>query len=327
MGNARLFELLKSLTGKELKELETLIRSPAINRDEKIIKLFECIVSGGKQIDSISKIELKKAAFDSKEVKDVYFRVIVTSLVKIVERYLVEKKLREDYLRNNLYLLQILRERKCKKGFNTHVREISKQLQTIKEKDAYFYIKRAELKAEQVLFSQSETTSDIFKDLQEIDRDIELSYITFKLDLYFKLLVLEISGTGKLETNENIKLLLERVEKEIIPVKKDHTIIYIKYLALKMIMEINGKGDEYYGKLKKYIRADKYSTDTMFSIYQSLLTYCNIKRNIQKKHNFAKEEFKMYQQMLNISGTVKLNELKNVLSGSIDIVWFENLDG
>src|SRR5690606_2750209 len=136
---------------------------------------------------------------------------------------------------------------------NKHIRFISNQLENAKEKDAYYYIKKAELNSEELLNSDSLELKTIQDILIGIDSNIEYSYMCFKLDLYFKLIVLEMTEKKKIHNKKILNRILENVDLQINLIKKEHTILYIKYLSIKMLLGIKSDMNKYYSELYKYI--------------------------------------------------------------------------
>jgi hypothetical protein len=234
MAETRLTEMLGALTRREIEELELYVSSPAINPNPRLAVLFNYIRTSNKKPAELTNEELKEAVFGKKNVKEVYLRVLITGLIKIIEKFFIDKKLEEDSLRGKLYLIRALRERKCQKGLKRHAAELLSELEKAKLKDSYQYLKEGEFKIEEILSGSGQGP---LSRLKAADRCIDLAYMDFKLDIYFKLLCAVLSGKEHKTFIKESQCLLKSIDKNINDIKANHILIYLKYLSLKMLME------------------------------------------------------------------------------------------
>lgn len=325
MADSRLNELLSSLSSDELNEVSLCVSSPALNKDVKVKRLFDYIIAENKPVDDIPPAELTKAVFGKSGASGVYLRVVITGLVKVIENYLVHKKLEGDPIKSSLYLLDTFKERNCRKSFNKHSRDIQTALEDTTEKDAAFYLYLAEYKT--ICYLNNEDPAAAGELLYEVDSFIDFSYFEFKLDVYFRMLVLDITNNNEPSYIPKINSLLEDISWNIKNIRRSHSLLHIKSLCVKMLLDIGSKKNPHFTALRSMLRKPLTEKTKLF-LYRSLLTFRRLK-HIKGEDSYAKEELKLYKQMMvdfphYKPSPTELTAIKSTAIAQGEIVWAED---
>lgn len=145
MNNSKLFQLLRSLSNYELKELEVLLLSPFFNKNKTIIKFYKKLIRYAPDFNhhSLKKEFMASTLFqpsDKGRVKKLQYAM--SDFVKLIENYLVQKELAIKVEENNLLLLQAYKRKGLDKLFSKKVNDFDKLLDKAPYRDIeYFHLK------------------------------------------------------------------------------------------------------------------------------------------------------------------------------------------
>lgn len=130
MQKSVLAEIVRSLSRKEMRDLQKWLQSPAHNQRQDVIRLFDylnkALLNGD---DGFEKEKAWAAVFPAQEYDDAYMRQVMYFLLKAIEEYLVFSYYTSDGVRYQLALSRIYRRRKLEKAYKQAHRQGLENLQ------------------------------------------------------------------------------------------------------------------------------------------------------------------------------------------------------
>jgi hypothetical protein len=118
MQKSVLVEILRSLSRKEMRDIQKWLQSPSHNQRKDVIRLFDYLskhLTNGDE--ALVKEKAWKAVFPSQPYDDAYMRQVMYFLLKAIEEYLVFSYYTSDGIRYQLALSRIYRRRKLDKAY------------------------------------------------------------------------------------------------------------------------------------------------------------------------------------------------------------------
>ncbi|MBP9096058.1 MAG: hypothetical protein KBG21_05575, partial [Ignavibacteria bacterium] len=142
MKNTKIIELLKTFTEKELGGFGDFVSSKYFNQNEKIIKLFEILKKNSPDFESdeLAKENIYAKIFGKKKYEDEKMRTLISNLMKLCKKYLIQLNIESKSQHMNLHLLSQLKERGQKTLFDYEYNKLKTALDqyNFKERDYYF---------------------------------------------------------------------------------------------------------------------------------------------------------------------------------------------
>ena len=113
MKNNKLFSLFALLKVRELKNLRKAVLSPLWNSDKKIIILYDGLMqyAPSYEISKKDKLDLYAKMFPGEKYTDLKWRLAISGLVKITQRYIVHLQLKQNELAEEKLLSDFFAER------------------------------------------------------------------------------------------------------------------------------------------------------------------------------------------------------------------------
>ncbi len=151
MQKSILWEVMRSLSRKEVRELNKWLQSPAHNQREDVVHLFEYLHKhhSGESGASIEKKRVWKAVFPGEVYDDARLRQAMFFLLKAIEEYLVFKHSTEDRAVYLSKLTQIYRSRKLDKAYRQVHRQGLDWLEEQPLRNGYYLLHRYFLELEE----------------------------------------------------------------------------------------------------------------------------------------------------------------------------------
>ncbi len=181
MKNNRLKVLFSTLDPKEIRNFQKFIRSPFFNKEQILIDFFDFLVNYQRRSKAFpSKEKISLHLFPEQVYKDVRIRLLMSSLHKLIEHFLVYNRFFQNPIQFKIQLAKAYRLRNLPKHFEKNYRA-SQQLQEADSlRGAEYYFDKYQLQLEHYRFiSIKKRTEDLY--LQELSNTIDLSFIILKL--------------------------------------------------------------------------------------------------------------------------------------------------
>jgi hypothetical protein len=181
MQKSVLAEIVRALSKKEIRELNKWLQSPAHNKRQDAIDLFEHLVKVAPLGDEyLQKERCWKAIFSKRPYDDAFMRQVMYFLLKAIEEYLVFSDFVGDKVQNQIALTRIFRKRKLEKAYKQSDRLSHEFLEGQPIRNSYYLLNKFFLEQEEYLYRLNITQNDSVN-LQEMADALEQWYCSERL--------------------------------------------------------------------------------------------------------------------------------------------------
>jgi hypothetical protein len=295
--NNKLAELFTSFSKKELKELEEFLHSPYFNKSPKVLSLFYQIKKQYPKIgiSGMSKEDIFGSLYPGEKFNPLKLELIISALVKLIEKFLKIKYVLEDKESSDLILLKTFRSKDLHKNFSSTAK---RYLNTLKNK-------AAQNTNDYLLISQVENeiiNSDVYDVF--LSKNLRFQKVIDNLDYYIaasKLSQASFILEHKNEVGDDLKYnlwllneTLDFVRSKIAIIENEHPLLYCYYMIALMLIEPENENNFFV--LKKYIiKYDSVINEAfLWEVLIGMENYCDnrIKNNREK---YINESFEIYK--------------------------------
>lgn len=315
MKKTRFFEMLSALKIADHKRFSELVDSPYFNKNERVKRLWEWIMDnyvtsppspllypakqksgtaksaegeGSKKrnliftkedFEEAIRMDPSSAEADS-GLKPANFRMVLSDFVKLVEIFLLLDG--NDIIEEQKEkLIEILKAKGFTKSYNKQLRLLKEKTGKENNKDVTYYNDLYSIECEEL---SSDKLIDRGNRLRNINGLTDFMWICMKLDNFIKSVALGIDIKVMTFFDEIIKL----IENDKDGFRKNHTVIYGRYLILKMFMHESFTGNQYFTELEKYTAKLKSGKIQRYN-YDALLAYCRLNDEYEKESVLMKK--------------------------------------
>jgi len=143
LNNSRLFDLITDLDRREFSELGRWLNSPAHNKSEKVIKLYEAIKTKHRNGRPVNELLLLKyigliPSVNQKGIEPQHrteLRDVMHKLTSQIDDYLVWKKIKGDKLLERQQLMEVFLDRGMHRHIQPLITKSERELQAISQRD------------------------------------------------------------------------------------------------------------------------------------------------------------------------------------------------
>jgi hypothetical protein len=187
MQNTKIILLLQALNAYELNRLDTWLKSPYFNTNEKLIALLGVLRQFLKLGEPFSKEMVWDSLFNT-PFQPMLLTRLCSDLNLQIEKYLVHKKLEEESFTQQIYLLEAYHQRNLVQLFDPKVAQIRQQQTNIPLKDPQYHLQNYLLEA----VAAEQHDKDVRKQggniIEDSVRELDIFYLSEKLRHYCALL-------------------------------------------------------------------------------------------------------------------------------------------
>ncbi len=297
------------------KRFTELVNSPYFNKNERVKRLWKWILEnymtsppsplldpakqksgtaksaegeGSKKQNFIfTKEDLEKAirmdsspAKAGSELMQANFRMVLSDFVRLTEVFLLLEE-NDITKEQNETLMELFKEKGLEKSYNKQLRLLKEKTRSENNKDVSYYNDLYLIECEELV---SAKLKERVKRLGNINSLTDFIWVCMKMDGFIKSFVLGAEIKSMTFCNE----ILSLIENDKDSFRKNHTVIYSRYLILKMFMYVSFTGNPHFTELEKYTAKLK-SHELMKYNYDALLTYCRMNEEYEKESGLMKK--------------------------------------
>lgn len=290
MKNSKLQELFRGFSDKNYKKAREFLNSPYFNKNPNFALLLDYIETF-KSSDFPEKSEFYSYITDNK-LCDNNIRVFISQFTRLIQSFLETEELNKKSLFKKTFFLNFLNRKNAEKSFLMLLNEVKKQQQDIYSKDEDYYYNQMYIELEELNFNMLKDTYQLGDFIEKVSINLDFFYLLSKLNLMH----FESYYRNDLSNLINIWLKTETekfLEKNYEAFKKDHPLIYAKYLILLTIEYPNNS--ENYEKLKEFaiLNSGKLNDENLDYIFSALMNYAITKLN-HGEEDFGKEAVELF---------------------------------
>jgi hypothetical protein len=328
-----IFDLLKEFSDKEIKKMESFLKSPYHNKNNKVILLFSEIRKYYPLFNSrnLTKEKLSKKVNPDIKYNDSTLRNLMSVLLKCIEEFLIMEELNKNKPEKRLMLSKSYLEKNQDILFEKNSKEISKLLET-GGRDSVYYYNKSLLDVQNLnfnLINKTQKSPKIILSNQEIRIsyavNVFIHYITELINTYIKIRINETKFNHGKKKNF-LQILVEKTDLEQLSdlLKSESNEYFIVELYSNLLLAYqNLNSGKNFKKYKdfffKYI--NRLSRDEISYHYSMLISYCILSNSLDdSKNNYDTELLKIYESFLkgkfysdNKSNVIDEELYKNIL--------------
>jgi hypothetical protein len=293
MLKSALFQVLESLSQKEMRELGRFIRSPYINRRNEVSRLYDFIAKNiSISEDTLRKEKIWKYVFPGKEYDDKEMRYAMSFLLKATRQFLIYQELNNDKVQSQVLLCRSLRHRGLGKFFEKEIEKTIKWQENQPYRNTRFHYNNYLIQLEQGEY-QSQKTRRGDLPLQKLSDELTYFYIADFLRQTCTILTHQTVSIRSYDLNL-LNEVLSHVE------TNDYSFapaIRIYYCGYKALSDLNN--EDHFKELKTLITKhwSNFPPNESREIYLMAINYC-IKRLNKGDREYVREGFDLYRSGL-----------------------------
>lgn len=326
MKENKLSELLRGLSANEFKKFGDFVRSPFHNKSQKIILLYDHLKSFSADFSKyeITHEDISKLIYSDKQKSESKVRSLISDFVRLIEKFLTLNQYSKNTAAQQVHLLTALNERDLSKSFRSTLKETMGSQEKQFNRDEDFYYNRIFLELESFNYGLQRNTGIDEQGFNKISDNIDLFFILTKLNLLHFMSYHQQNFADRYSYNIwQVNEVIKYIESKLNRIRKEHPIIYMKYLILMTI--IKPEKENYFKDLKKFVLTnhEKLSSEVMDYIFGALTNYCMTKCNSGVKR-YRIERFRVYKIMEEMSlfetdKYINYVDFMNAIISSLDV--------
>ncbi len=182
MNKYPIIPLLNSLSKEEIREIRKFLLSPYYNHRQDVCDLFAFLIKNieKKRLIPIKEEIFKKIYGEDKPFSDHQVRLIFSFLKKLIEKYLIQKKLSENTVTQQTTLAEIYRHKNLPQHFERTLSKAEKNLEKQKNRNSNYYEQMFAIEQERYLFASFQKRTREMN-LQVVSDTSDLQYFSRKL--------------------------------------------------------------------------------------------------------------------------------------------------
>jgi len=326
MKENKLSEILRGFSPNEFKRFGDFVRSPFHNKSQKIILLYDHLRKFSDDFSSyeISNEEISTLIYGNENQSDSKVRSLVSDFVRLMEKFMILTQYSKNTIAQRVQLLTALNSRDLSKSFRKTLKETMEYQEKQFNRDEDYYYNQIFLELESFNFQLLRNTNINEQGFNKISENIDLFFILTKLNLLHFMSYRQQDFTDRYGYNIwQVNEVINYIESKLGRIKKEHPIIYMKYLILMTI--IKPEKENYFTDLKKFVLSnhERLSFEVLDYIFGALTNYCMTKCNSGDK-KYKAERFRVYKVMEDMSlfetdKYINYVDFMNVIIASLEV--------
>lgn len=309
MTDTKLITLLKTFNKYELNRLRKYIESPFFNENQLLVDLFDVI---DKFLRS-SRTELEQQVvwnkiFEDKKYNDTKFRRLCSDLNKLAQDFLAIEDFKNQPLAFESYQLRLLNTKGLDKHYLAVERNVNRDKEKLKLRDAMFYYNNAMLEYEKHVYMEKHGVMRTKKvNLSAADLQLDCFFLSLKLKNYCD----AINYKNILNINISIGMIEELLEIAKQDVYQSVPAVGIYYQILLTLTE--RENETHFFNLKQLLNDNnfRFQQQEMRNMYIFAQNYC-IKKINTGNAKYYRELFDIYKTLI---------ETQIILNKGIIVPW------
>ncbi len=295
MKDSKLIKTLIHLDKTERNRFKKFLISPFFNSDENLVSIFDFIeIHIDKNPNELpEKQVLWKKIFRGIPFDDIRLRKYFSDLFKLLTKFLSFDLYQRDPLVQNLYLLEVINERKLTNLSKSSVKNARIHLESNELRHSQAYLQRYALERNNYEILNLEGDRNIRSNIEEINESLDIFYLSEKLRLFcneFELRNLAIH-TYKLTYIDEVKNMINSRGYENVP----SIMLYSKLLNLYA----DSDNEDNYFSLRQSVSENNllFPKKELAEIYSTIINYCSIQIN-KGNSKFLAQLFDFYKEVV-----------------------------
>lgn len=290
MIKSKLFQLIKTLSKQDIRDIRKFLQSPYFNQREDVINLFNVLIL--KKEENPKRKEVFQKIYPQQKFDEQSLRYVMSYLMKNIKQYFAIAAIQKDDFLMQIQLIQALKHRGLEQLFEKEWSKTAKELEAQQWRNASYFSQKYQLHWEQLEYTMIRRRSGDFP-LQTLSDELTTAYVANLLWLSCTALVHQAMGKESLDIKllDDVLAFIEKGNFQQVPVVM---IFYYSYKALSQ-----PEKEVYFQQFKSILQA--HSTDfpqaEATDIYKLGINFC-IRRFNGGVEKYAKEALDLYKSGL-----------------------------
>lgn len=329
MYGSKLIEVLSSLRPGEWKDLEVFLESPYFNRNPDLLRLAQMLKKEKPRFkeERIDRYVIFGKLFPQKAPDDKEIRYQMSSLLKLVMRFLGQQVYQQKALLSESHILEACEGRNLKKHYRHHLRQLEKQSEAHPFRDENYYYHRFLLADVETRYFHRKRVRTYDSNLQETVNSLDDYYLITKLRLTCELINRQniLSASYDIRLVDELLTYLNGYDFARIPAME----MYFQILCLLTAEDAH----PHFRRLKHLMgdHFDLFPEPARKEIFSYAQNYC-IQQIKNGDANYHEELFGIYEEGLRTGllieeGVLSPWKFKNIVSNGLGLgkfQWVEN---
>jgi len=263
--------ILNKFSVKELIDFEKFLSSPFFSKNRKALDMFYYLKKGipNLTIEYISNKNISINVFHEKRVNEPKVRKLKSRMYNLIIEFRLQQSLRKNYAANKLIIIRDLEDTDLDRFLPKVYSELQKYFDKNKLKNNDHYNTLIDLKRNKYLRNVKKEMKVDGNLIRSGYRNVDHLYLIRKFEIYYDSLTLNTDLSDSPDELISIKSVLDHISSRRDHYKKNHPILYFKYLGVMLKSTMD---DQYEQELLTCFKKDimKYDEDFSFSYYSFL---------------------------------------------------------
>ena len=294
MKDSKVIQLLQAMNKHDLNKLTDAVHSPYFNKNERVTQLLEALIKYHPDYpeDRVNKEQLHTQLFPQAAYNDQQIRYLLSDLTKIIEQYLMLRKLEEEQILQQHLLIKGMQDKHLTNLIPKVIDQSERQLKKYPYFDQKRYFDQFLLERDSYEYVASKRNLAIKETLHGILSSLDYYYITNKLKFSAELINHTNVMAGQYEPLllEEITGFIQREDLQEVPA------IQVYYYILQMLT--HPEIESYYHALKKLLsqHLNTFPREELNDMYIFARNYCARQIN-SGNTKYLREIFELYQTL------------------------------
>jgi hypothetical protein len=297
MKDSKLLQLLHSIKRDELRWLAKWVRSPYVNSNKWVVKLFDYLRKYAPEYDSprLEKEKIFAHLFPGKPFDDNRVRHIMFGLTGIIEEFLIVERLKKDTFQKQRLLYSELGERNLYEFFDKKKKELTSQIEDGAYQDEYYYLAKWRLEHDHFFHPQTYRYRNASVHLQEMMQNLDAFFMLAKMRYST-----ELRNRENIFSEEHEIPFVEETREMAAthPIFREDVIFRV-YADILSLME-EPENETVYQRLEENLtqNLDLFRPNDQASFIRYMINTTNQLYN-KGKHQYLEKQFRLYKIGLN----------------------------
>lgn len=315
MQDTKLHILLSRMSIYELNRLTKFIASPYHNEDERLIKLYAYLLpvyKSGKS-ENIDRLKIWKKIYGSKPFTNLHFARLLSDLLKKVESFLAQERMRSDGPDELYYLLDTYNDMGLAKHFTEPYLHAINKLNKQPYRDSEYYFHSFRLNVQQNIYLENRKQRTTEKNLVETVRSLDIYYFINKLR--YSAAILHYKHFLNVQDDS---ILLPEILTLLKQKPLDTPVVNIYFHVILTLIEPDEEKHFIGLKALLFKHAELLQIETQKEVFAFALNYCIRKIN-KGRADYQSEIFGLYKDALRLNlllndGVLTPWDFKNIVT-------------
>jgi len=295
MKDSKLIQTLLHLNKPERNRFKKFLISPFFNSDENMVSIFDFIDDhlSKNPNEFPEKQVLWKKIFKGIPFDDIRLRKYFSDLFKLLTKFLSFDLYQRDPIVQDLYLLEVINERKLISLTKSSVKSARIRLEANEFRHSQAFLQRYSLERNNYEIQNLEGDRNIRSNIEEINESLDIFYLSEKLRLFCKEIELQILAKHKYKLTyiEEVLNMIKLKGYENVP----SIMLYSKLLNLY----IDSANEENYFSLRQSVSENNplFPKKELAEIYSTIINYCSLEIN-KGNSKFLAQLFDFYKEVV-----------------------------